>query len=572
MEPISIMATTGYGLSLASLLVAVIIMLYFKKLHCPRNTIHLNLFLSFILRAMISFIKKGTMVEDTGFPSDVYYDKYGQLHFIEAGLHWECRMFMTIYNYIIAANYVWIFVEALYLQMLISIAVFSEKKHLHIYMLLGWTFPITFVLPWAIVKSTYDNKLCWTTHDSAWLLWIIHGPILVTIVVNFIIFINIVRVLFTKLNASPCPENKKIRYRRLAKSTLVLIPLFGVYFLVFSIMFNIFEEAEGIGLLISLYVEMFFNSFQGFLLSLLFCFFNSEVQNEFKKAWRRYSLQRSGSSRWRSTFTSRTKSWKEHRSSDTNGVGTRGDKIRPNEQEVPSSPTSIRSPMTQNSFAYDLKSNETVTNQDIEINENTPWLNNNHTAYVEQHVPPFDQADERLWIYIQHKWQLWYCLRNTVLEIQWLFSSHTSTETGNHIKIHRCLDLYRRTIFNENSYFNDYNDRNKPFCFWLGMIFRVYELWYLAMLTALRVWIIYRKKTRKQLFLRVLSALNHASIFVTVVVQSGHQIEKSLQILIHLYIRCYENIGFRSNTVFGRLPVLISPRKLIIDIMIILIY
>jgi len=48
-------------------------------------------------------------------------------------------MFMTIYNYIIAANYVWIFVEALYLQMLISIAVFSEKKHLHIYMLLGWS-------------------------------------------------------------------------------------------------------------------------------------------------------------------------------------------------------------------------------------------------------------------------------------------------------------------------------------------------------------------------------------------------------------------------------------------------
>ena len=58
----------------------------YRKLHCPRNTIHLNLFLSFILRAMISFIKKGAMVEDTGFPSDVYYDKYGQLHFLETGL------------------------------------------------------------------------------------------------------------------------------------------------------------------------------------------------------------------------------------------------------------------------------------------------------------------------------------------------------------------------------------------------------------------------------------------------------------------------------------------------------
>jgi hypothetical protein len=32
---------------------------------------------------------------------------------------------------------------------------------------------------------------------------------------------------------------------------------------------------------------------------------------------------------------------------------------------------------------------------------------------------------------------------------------------------------------------------------------------------------------KKQLFLRVLSAFKHAFIFVAVVVQSGHQIEKS---------------------------------------------
>ncbi|OPL21070.1 parathyroid receptor hormone parathyroid hormone-related peptide, partial [Mytilus galloprovincialis] len=138
MDNLTIMKHTGYGLSLASLLVAVIIMLYFKKLHCPRNTIHLNLFLSFILRAIISFIKNGIMIEGLGFSSDVYYNEKGQLAFLPEGLHWECRMFMTIVNYIMAANYAWIFVEALYLQMLISVAVFTEKKHLHIYMLLGW--------------------------------------------------------------------------------------------------------------------------------------------------------------------------------------------------------------------------------------------------------------------------------------------------------------------------------------------------------------------------------------------------------------------------------------------------
>lgn len=52
--------------------------------------------------------------------------------------HWECRLFFTIFNYIIAASYMWIFVEALYLQVLISVAVFSDKGRIKWYMALGW--------------------------------------------------------------------------------------------------------------------------------------------------------------------------------------------------------------------------------------------------------------------------------------------------------------------------------------------------------------------------------------------------------------------------------------------------
>lgn len=42
-----------------------------RKLHCPRNTIHLNLFASFILRASVSFMKENLLVSGLGFPSDV---------------------------------------------------------------------------------------------------------------------------------------------------------------------------------------------------------------------------------------------------------------------------------------------------------------------------------------------------------------------------------------------------------------------------------------------------------------------------------------------------------------------
>ncbi|KAI8792679.1 parathyroid hormone/parathyroid hormone-related peptide receptor, partial [Biomphalaria glabrata] len=105
--------------------------------------------------------------------------------------------------------------------------------------------------------------------------------------VNFIFFLNILRVLFTKLNAVNSPEAKK--FRKLAKSTLVLIPLFGVHYIVFAgLPNNVNPTAE----LIQLYFEMFFNSVQGFFVAVLFCFMNGEVQSEIKKKWQRFRITR----------------------------------------------------------------------------------------------------------------------------------------------------------------------------------------------------------------------------------------------------------------------------------------
>mgnify|MGYP005953750437 CR=1 FL=1 len=47
-------------------------------------------------------------------------------------------MFFTLYNYTLAASYMWIFVEALYLQILISVSVFMERSRTKWFMLLGW--------------------------------------------------------------------------------------------------------------------------------------------------------------------------------------------------------------------------------------------------------------------------------------------------------------------------------------------------------------------------------------------------------------------------------------------------
>ncbi|XP_076461572.1 secretin receptor-like isoform X2 [Babylonia areolata] len=285
MGRIKLMYTINYGISLGSLLLAVFIMLCFKRLHCPRNTIHLNLFGSFILRASISFMKENLLVEGLGFPSDVIETPDGGVAFKENVSHWECKLFFTTFHYVLGANYMWILVEALYLNMLITVAVFSERSGIKYYITFGWVFPLTFVIPWAIVRTTCENVLCWNTHPTEGFFWIMKGPIVLSIVINFSIFLNIIRVLFIKLNAVNSPEAKK--FRKLAKSTLVLIPLFGVHYIVFLFLPNNVDERTE---LVKLYFEMFFNSIQGFFVALLFCFLNGEVQSEVRKTWARFRL------------------------------------------------------------------------------------------------------------------------------------------------------------------------------------------------------------------------------------------------------------------------------------------
>lgn len=278
----------GYGLSLVSLSLAVIIMLYFKRLHCQRNSIHINLFISFILRAAISFMKETMLVQGVGFESDIRRTSDG-IVFIGEGTHWQCKLFFTVFHYVLGSNYMWIFVEAFYLHSLISIAVFSESSGTKWYIIFGWTSALTFVLTWVAVRATKEDTLCWNTNTTPGYFWIMRGPILASTVLNFIFFVNVLRVLFTKLNAANSPEAQK--FRKLAKSTLVLIPLFGIHYIIFGGIPDVLDEKTE---LVKLYFEMFFSSLQGFFVALLFCFLNSEVQHELCKSWQRYRIMHGG--------------------------------------------------------------------------------------------------------------------------------------------------------------------------------------------------------------------------------------------------------------------------------------
>lgn len=273
----------GYGVSLATLLISLCVLATFKKLRCPRNKLHMHLFVSFMLRGFTTLLKDSLFVQGIGLPSDLAVTDSGAFLLKDNQYNWKCKLITSLWQYFIMANYSWILMEGLYLHNIIFFAVFSDISSIGVYVILGWGLPVLFVVPWIIVRALFEDTLCWTTNDNPLYFLLIKAPTTVSILVNLILFLNIVRVVLLKLRAAICEETRRFRYRRWAKSTLVLVPLFGVHYVVFMTITYI--GVDGTVELIWLFIDQLFASFQGFFVAVLYCLLNGEVRSEIAKKW-----------------------------------------------------------------------------------------------------------------------------------------------------------------------------------------------------------------------------------------------------------------------------------------------
>ncbi|XP_077410229.1 vasoactive intestinal polypeptide receptor 2-like isoform X2 [Vanacampus margaritifer] len=276
---VMVLSTLGHSLSLISLLSSTIIIALFRRLHCMRNYIHINLFASFMLRGVAVLTKDlllfSSEEEDT-LDCSVQPSLVG------------CKSSLVFLNYSIMANFFWLLVEAIYLHTLLLL-VHARCARLSVFMLIGWGIPCVFTVAWILCRLHLDDTWCWERNDNPVPGRVLDWPIMACVVVNFILFISIIRILVQKLRCTDVGGNEQSQYKRLAKSTLLLIPLFGINYVVFV---HLMEPTDKTMRRVKIFFELGLGSFQGLIVAVLYCFLNCEVQCELRRMRRSLSLKR----------------------------------------------------------------------------------------------------------------------------------------------------------------------------------------------------------------------------------------------------------------------------------------
>ncbi|KAG7313200.1 hypothetical protein JYU34_000299 [Plutella xylostella] len=246
----------GYAISVVALILSMLIFVYFRTLHCTRIRIHMHLFTSFTLNALLWI---------TWYKTVVSYAVFAQENSI-----W-CQLLHLATHYAMVCSYMWMFCEALHLHIALIVVFIRDKVAMRWFMCLGWVFPMILIAAYAIARIHADDAIerCWM--DPSDTFWIISIPVVISLIASFVFLVNIVRVLITKLPAvnhhTPAAVKKAVR------ATLILIPLFGLHFVLIPLRPAPDSPGEKIYQLVSAVLT----SFQGVCVAILFCFTNHDV-------------------------------------------------------------------------------------------------------------------------------------------------------------------------------------------------------------------------------------------------------------------------------------------------------
>lgn len=184
-----------------------------------------------------------------------------------------CYVMHSLALFTTLCKYAWMLSEGIFLHFSL-LQVFSSRKKLFLTCcIIGWVVPGFVIGTYCIVRIIVGEKKyerCWTeTHPF---IWIISVPVMLSLLLNLIFLINILRILSSKLRS--INRRNADQYKKTARAILILVPLLGLQNILMPVTID------------SLAYEIFaalVTSYQGGLVAVLFCFLNGEVLTIIKR-------------------------------------------------------------------------------------------------------------------------------------------------------------------------------------------------------------------------------------------------------------------------------------------------
>ncbi|CAG9781984.1 unnamed protein product [Diatraea saccharalis] len=204
----------GYSVSVAALILSIMIFLHFRSLQCTRIRIHVHLFLAFALNNVLWIVWYKTVVE--------------KVSVVQNNEIW-CQVLHVLTNYFMVTSYIWMFCEGLHLHIALVVVFVKDEVAMRWFLVTGWGLPLMIVGVYTIARFFTPGATvrCWMEQSDTF--WIIIIPVLISLFASFVFLINVVRVLLTKLHPVP-NQQATAAMKKAARATLILIPLFGLHF------------------------------------------------------------------------------------------------------------------------------------------------------------------------------------------------------------------------------------------------------------------------------------------------------------------------------------------------------
>ncbi|KAL9976389.1 hypothetical protein ACROYT_G013687 [Oculina patagonica] len=269
---LSIITYIGCGVSTAALIITLIIFLSIESLSSERHKIHTNLVVSLLL-AHVLFLAG---IKETS--SKVL-----------------CKVIAVFLHYFFLTAFIWMLVEGLHLYLKVVQVFRTENIKMVYYYVFGWGFSIIpVVITLSMKPDSYGNsEVCWlSTEDGT--IWAFIGPVIAIIAINCFVLVMVVKTVVSSASAVKSSDHEHVKAG--IKGLFVLMPILGVGWVL-----GLFALNKST--IVFVYAFAIINGFQGLMIFLLHCVFNSEVRQAFRRQREKHALSKENDSQYNASFS-----------------------------------------------------------------------------------------------------------------------------------------------------------------------------------------------------------------------------------------------------------------------------